>query len=67
MLVQAEAAQAGCVRQVLNANYVVDTHERASARRRGWVGYDPQAPPYTLEEVRAQRRRYALPAAFGQY
>jgi hypothetical protein len=68
MLVQPAGHDAETIRQILAQTFAVDIHERAAAwRRGGWAGYDPQAPPFSLDEVKAERRRYALPGAFARY
>ena len=34
------------------------TARRQSYTEAGWTGYDPKAPGYTRDEVRAERDRY---------
>ena len=45
---------------VLNKHNPSDIDERAATwRDSGWTGYDPDADPYTRDEVIAERQRYA--------
>jgi hypothetical protein len=65
--VKAPDRQVDQVRQVLGDHHAVNVRERATTwRESGWAGYQPDARPYTVEEVMAERRRYA-PTAFSTY
>jgi len=44
---------------IMNRHGAVDIRERTSAwRERGWTGYDPNAEPYTVEDIRRERGYY---------
>ena len=45
--------------RVMNAHNPVDIEERASGwHDAGWSGYDPDADPYSADEIREERQRY---------
>jgi hypothetical protein len=48
------------VRDVLRRHDPVDIERRAAAwRESGWQGYDAKAEPYTVDQMEAERQRYA--------
>ena len=55
-----EDNEADKAQSVMNAHNPVNIEERASSwRESGWTGYDPDADPYSVDEIRAERSRYA--------
>ena len=55
----ADEARAQMARDILNRHKPVDvTARRQAYTQGGWTGYDPKAPGYTRDEVRAERDRY---------
>jgi hypothetical protein len=54
-----DEARAQMARDILNRHSPVDVAARRQAYTQGgWSGYDPKAPGYTRDEVRAERDRY---------
>jgi Heat induced stress protein YflT len=57
--VQASDDRAGLARDILNRHDPVDIPaRRRSYTEEGWTTYDPAAPGYTRDQVRAERDRY---------
>lgn len=57
--VEADAASAPLASQILQAHHAVDINRRAAQwRESGWKGLDPNAKPYTAEEITEERGRY---------
>jgi hypothetical protein len=52
-------ARASIVREILQRYKLVDPAARGAAYREGgWTSFDPKAPPYTADQVAAERHRY---------
>lgn len=52
-------ARAPAVREILYRHHAVDPAVRGAAYRAGgWTSFDENAPPYTAEEIAAERARY---------
>ena len=57
--VRAEDGDAARIQEILDNRRSIDTGARASEyRQAGWTGFDPNAAPYTRDEVLAERSRY---------
>jgi hypothetical protein len=55
----ADEARAQMARDILNRHGPVDVSARRQAyTQSGWTAYDPKAPGYTRDEIRAERDRY---------
>lgn len=53
---------AGKAADILRRHHAVNVKERAEQwRQRGWPGYDPNAPAYSVEDAARERARYAAP------
>ncbi len=59
--VRADDTRVDEVRRVLDRHHAVNIRERVAAwRERGWTRYEPNAKPYTAEQVNEERRAYNL-------
>jgi len=59
-----EDGEAAAAAPILRGDQAVDLQaRRASYAEEGWTGFEPDAPPFTPDEVAAERRRYAPEAA----
>ena len=57
--VRAEDGDETRIRQILENRRSIDTDSRASEyRQAGWTAFDPNAEPYTSDQVLAERARY---------
>jgi hypothetical protein len=56
------------VMDVMDRHNAVDIEERATAwRESGWAGYDPDARPYSIDEIRIEQRRTQRIQSGGTY
>ena len=64
--VRAEEGAADRVAEIMDRNGAIDIDERvASYRTRGYAGFDPNAAPYTADEVARERDYYRAAGAEG--
>jgi hypothetical protein len=63
--VKAEEDQARRIEDILDQQRGMDARVRGEAyRAQGWTGFDPDAQPYSRDEILAERRRYGETRSF---
>ena len=59
VIAQVDDARASAAREILRQYKTVDPDVRGAAyRQSGWTAFDEKAPPYTSDQVTAERARY---------
>src|SRR5512143_1280036 len=67
LAVQADEAAGADIHQILARHQPINITERTEQwRKTGWAGFQPDAKQYTAEQIAAERKRYAAPAATGE-
>ncbi len=57
--VRVDDARAAAAREILYRHQAIDPAARSAAyRETGWTSFDETAPPYTAEQIEAERERY---------
>lgn len=64
--VKVEGDDAGHLEQILDQQRGVSAQMRGQTyRETGWTRFDPEAQPYTVEEIQVERRRFAEDRSFA--
>lgn len=64
--VKVEGDDAARLEQILDQQHGVNAQMRGQTYRdAGWTRFDPEAQPYTVEEIRVERRRFAENRSFA--